>query len=201
MGSHFKLHAITRAPPVFNLLGTSHLIFTFSQVLLAEIFWVEPIVKHLYPLQVLASWTVKTLYVPPLILALHISHVDPSSISPYSLTEELKLYLSGLYLSSHCKKKKKNGTCLTPWIYMVLTLPDGYCLSLPATTPPRTWAVGRLGYINTISKLIQSGNPQLPAKIMTLYYDSCFKTDTWLLVVCTEIKAFSNHADRGRHDR
>jgi hypothetical protein len=50
LNSHFRLHAITSIPAVFKTVGTSHLIFTFSRVLLAELFWVEPIVMHLYPL-------------------------------------------------------------------------------------------------------------------------------------------------------
>lgn len=142
---------------------------------------------HLYPLQVLVSWTVKILYVPPLILVLHISHVDPSSTSPYSLTEELKLCLSGLYLSSHWKKKLYLPHTI---IYRVLISSDSYYLSLPALTPPCTWEVNWVGYINRINKLIWSTNPQLSNKIMTLYYDSCFKIDTPFLAVCIGIMAF-----------
>jgi len=54
-------------------------------------------------------------------------------------------------------------------LIMVLILQDPYCISqlsfvIPAATPPSMWAVGWMGYVNTISKQTGNSNRQLTDK-------------------------------------
>ena len=49
-----------------------------------------------------------------------------------------------------------------------LNLSDKCRLSLPAAAQAGAWAVGRVGYVNTISETKVSGNPKLSDKIMIL---------------------------------
>ena len=49
-------------------------------------------------------------------------------------------------------------------IYRALNLTDNYRLSLPALTPPRVWAFGRLDDVHTISEPTESDKMALHRK-------------------------------------
>jgi hypothetical protein len=59
--------------------------------------------------------------------------------------------------------------------YNVYILSDNYRLALHATTLPRVWAAGSVGYVNAINEPTKSGNRQLSDKIVTLHFSKVVK--------------------------
>ena len=66
-------------------------------------------------------------------------------------------------------------------LYWDIILSDNYHLLFLAPSTPCLWAVGWMGYFNTISEWTGSGNLELPDKVMMVFWKGLQTCTVWFM--------------------